>query len=106
MSASTSSLRTQADHTVDELKALLREAEAALSSAGAEAGSEVNDLRERIRSAFDEGKNKLSQAADLARRQAARADELVRANPYASLGIAAGAGLLLGFFVSRCQSRD
>lgn len=104
---STSALRNQADQTVDELKALLREAEAALGNAGAEAGEEVQNLRDRLRSAFDEGKNKLGQAADLARKQAARADELVRANPYAAVGIAAGAGLLLGFLVSRsCSSRD
>jgi ElaB/YqjD/DUF883 family membrane-anchored ribosome-binding protein len=101
MSVSSSTLHDRADTTVDELKALLREAETALSNVGAEAGDQVTGLRDRLRNALADGKATFNQAADLARRQAARADEMVRSNPYASIGVATGAGLLVGYLVAR-----
>ena len=106
MPDSTSASSEKADHTVDELKSLLREAEAALSNLGEQAGDEVSDLRDRLRSAFDNSKYTISQAADFAREQAARADKLVRANPYSTLGIATGVGLLIGYLLGRrCGDR-
>ena len=106
MSDSTSITHDESDHTVDELKSLLREAEAALGKVGEKAGEEVSDLRERIRDAFADGKFTLSQAAAFARKQATRTDELVRTNPYSSLGIATGTGLLIGYLLCRrCGDR-
>jgi len=102
-------INEQAGHTVDELKALIREAEKALANVGAEAGEEVKGLRDRLRTAYEESKYTLSQAAEIARKQAARADELVRSNPYASIGIATATGLLVGYLVARscsCNSRS
>lgn len=104
--ADATTVNEQAGHTVEELKALIREAEAALANAGGEAGEEMKGLRDRLRGAFEEGKNTFGQAADLARRQAAKADELVRANPYASIGIATATGLLVGYFLARSWSRN
>jgi ElaB/YqjD/DUF883 family membrane-anchored ribosome-binding protein len=46
-------------------------------------------------------KNKLGRYADFARQQAGRADDLVRANPYAAIGIAAATGALVGYLVAR-----
>ncbi|MFT3781942.1 MAG: hypothetical protein QM790_07990 [Nibricoccus sp.] len=96
----------EGNQTVEELKALLREAEAALANVGSQTGEQVSNLREKLRQAYDESKNKLGEAADYARRQAARADEMVRANPYATVGIATAAGLLVGFLIARsCSHR-
>jgi ElaB/YqjD/DUF883 family membrane-anchored ribosome-binding protein len=104
MSKSTTALNEQTGHTLEELKALIKEAEAALAKTGNEAGEEVLDLRDRLRSAFTEGKNAASQAAELARKQAIKADELVRANPYASIGIGTATGLLLGCLLARTNA--
>jgi len=101
MSETTSTTYADSAQTVDELKALLREAEVALGKVGDKAGDEVNGLRERIRDTFAEGKSTFSQAAEFARKQAACTDELVRANPYSSLGIATGTGLLIGYLLAR-----
>ena len=46
-------------------------------------------------------KSKLSRCADQARKQAARADDAVRSNPYAAIGIAAATGALVGYLVGR-----
>lgn len=101
MSTSNTNLSNQAEKTADELKALLREAETALSNTGDQVSEEVSGLRDRLRSALSEGKQTFSQAADVARRQAARADDMVRANPYPSIGVAAAAGVLVGFLICR-----
>ncbi len=104
---STSPLRNQADTTLDEIKALLREAEQTLSRAGDNASDEVQDLRERLRGVLADGQAKVKDVAAAARRQAARADEAIRANPYQAIGIAAGVGLLAGYLISRsCNNRN
>lgn len=103
MSESSTALRNQAGQTVDELKALIREAEAALSNVGTQASDELEGLRKRLRSAFEESKNTLGEAANLAREQMARADKAVRANPYIMLGIVAAGSFLVGYLVSRCN---
>jgi ElaB/YqjD/DUF883 family membrane-anchored ribosome-binding protein len=107
MSVSTTALNEDANRTVDQLKALIREAEAALAQAGSDAGEGVQNLRDRLRSAYAEGKNTFSHAADIARKQAARADALVHENPYTTVGIATAMGLILGFLLARpWASRD
>ena len=98
-------LHDQADSTVDDLKALLREAEVALSQAGDTASDEVQALRERLRDVLEDGQETVKNLTAAARRQAARADEAIRANPYQAIGIAAAVGLLAGYLITRSSSR-
>lgn len=80
--------------TVDDLKSLLHEAEHALSHTAGAAGEKFDELRDRLRTAVDDGKHSLS-------RRAKQADQLVRANPYYAVGLAAGIGALVGLIASR-----
>lgn len=89
------------ESTLDDLKALLAEAETALASAAEKPAEEIHALRERLRSAIDEGKATARHAMEVAREQASRADEAVRAHPYAAIGVAAGVGLLAGLVLGR-----
>lgn len=98
-------LSQQAESTVEELKALLREAELALSQAGDTASDEVQVLRERLRDVLTDGQATVKDLAAAARRQAVRADETIRTNPYQAIGIAAGVGLLAGYLISRSSNR-
>jgi ElaB/YqjD/DUF883 family membrane-anchored ribosome-binding protein len=98
MSDTTTTVNDPENTTIDELRALIREAEEALTSAG---GDEVEELRERLRGAVAEGQNLLHNLTDKVRQQAQRADEAIRANPYQTIGIAAGVGVLVGFLLSR-----
>ena len=100
MSDTTADTNDSATTTVDELKALIREAESALGS-GDNAGDEIDELRERLRDAIADGQNMLSNLKDNLTRQAKRADGMIRENPYQTAGIAAGVGLLVGFLLSR-----
>jgi ElaB/YqjD/DUF883 family membrane-anchored ribosome-binding protein len=88
-----------ADNTIDELKALIREAEQALGSAGN--SDEIDDLRERLHEAIAHGESMISNLTDSLRQQAKRADGAIRANPYQTIGIAAGLGLVAGYLLSR-----
>jgi ElaB/YqjD/DUF883 family membrane-anchored ribosome-binding protein len=92
-----------ATDAIDELKDLIREAEAALGSAGND--DQVEELRARLREAIASGQSMIANLTDTLRNQAKRADGAIRANPYQSLGIAAGVGLVAGYLLSR-RSRD
>lgn len=87
--------------TVDDLKALLRDAEQVLSGAGDEAGEKVQEIRERMRAALDETHSAYDRIRDSAREQLSQYDDYVRAHPYQAIGIAAAIGALAGILVSR-----
>jgi ElaB/YqjD/DUF883 family membrane-anchored ribosome-binding protein len=92
-------------HTAEDLKALLHEAEQALSDTAGEAGDKFDELRERLRTALDNGRYSLDRLRTEATRRAKQADQLVRDNPYYAIGIAAGVGAIIGILVSRsCNS--
>lgn len=99
------SVDTEPGTSVEELKALLREAEEALGNSDSGASDDVQDLRERLRDVLAEGQSTMKNLSDTFRRQAARADEAVRAKPYQTIAIAATVGLLAGFLISRSGSR-
>jgi ElaB protein len=94
-----------ADSTLEDLKALLAEAEKALSSAAGDGSGEIDALRGRLREALDEGRAGARRAVAYAKEQAAHADEAVHAHPYVAIGIAAGLGLIAGALVTRCASQ-
>jgi ElaB/YqjD/DUF883 family membrane-anchored ribosome-binding protein len=94
-----------ANSTIDELKDLIREAEEALGASGN--GEEIDELRERLREAIASGESMISNLTESLRHQAKRADGAIRANPYQTIGIAAGVGLIAGYLLSRRSgSRD
>ena len=103
MSTATSS--KSEPHTAEDLKALLHEAEQALSSTAGEAGEKFDELRERLRDALETGKYSFERLRTEATRRAKQADQIVRDNPYYAIGVAAGVGALIGILVSRsCNS--
>jgi ElaB/YqjD/DUF883 family membrane-anchored ribosome-binding protein len=92
-------------HTADDLKALLHEAEQALSATAGQAGDKFDELRDRLRSALDSGKYSFDRLRAEATRRAKEADHLVRENPYYAIGIAAGIGAVIGILAARsCNS--
>jgi ElaB/YqjD/DUF883 family membrane-anchored ribosome-binding protein len=74
---------TTTEKLMAELRAVVRDAEALLQSAGAESGEHLREV------------------GDSAREAASEIDEQVRKNPWAAVGIAAGVGLLLGLLLGR-----
>jgi len=87
MSHSTTTAKDPADSSTEDLKALIHEAQEALREEKEGKHTNLEDIRARLRTAVDEGKTLVTNT--------------IRANPYQSIGIAAGVGLLLGLLISR-----
>lgn len=95
----------QKDKLMADLKLVLADAEALLSATAGDASAGVAELRARVQSTLAQAKTGLVevQAAviDKAKATAKATDVYVHENPWKSVGIAAGVGLLLGMLISR-----
>jgi ElaB/YqjD/DUF883 family membrane-anchored ribosome-binding protein len=79
---------------MDELRAAFADAEELLRATAGEAGPRVQEVRERAEQSLRNAKAHLEGAGrDL--------DAMVRENPWAAIGIAAGVGLVVGVLLSR-----
>ena len=68
---------------------------------GTKAVSKIRFLGDRIQDGKKAAVLKVKRAAKAVRAKAASVDKTIRAKPYQSLGIAAGAGLVAGYIISR-----
>jgi ElaB/YqjD/DUF883 family membrane-anchored ribosome-binding protein len=105
-STDTATVGEHSGTSVEELKALLREAEEALGSAHGADSEEVQELRERLRDVLADGKMTLKNVSEALRRKAGHADEVIRSKPYQTIGAAAAVGLIAGFLLSRNRSSN
>ena len=63
----------------------------------------VTEARERLSAALERGKLTCEQVQEKARQGVRATDETVRSHPYESIGVAFGAGLLIGLLL---RNRD
>ncbi len=93
------------DKLVADLKLVVTDAEELLKLTAGQAGEKVAAVRDKVQRGLDQAKAKLAVIEDKAVKQtkaAARAtDAYVHENPWKAIGIAAGAGLLIGLLVGR-----
>jgi ElaB/YqjD/DUF883 family membrane-anchored ribosome-binding protein len=94
-----------ADKLMDDLHAVIRDAESLLKATAAETGEKIGEARARAEETVRQAKARLADVEDealkRARALAAEADEYVRDNPWQVVGIAAGIGLVLGLLIGR-----
>jgi ElaB/YqjD/DUF883 family membrane-anchored ribosome-binding protein len=94
-----------ASQLIDDLTAVIRDAESLLRATAAQTGDRVEEIRARAEESVRQAKARLAgveeQALEHARVLAGEADQYVRANPWQAIGIAAGVGLVLGLLMSR-----
>jgi ElaB/YqjD/DUF883 family membrane-anchored ribosome-binding protein len=69
--------------------------------ARAETTREVQSLTSRLRTGIAGARTRAKRVAKAVSKQAARADKTIRAKPYHSIGVAAGAGLVAGYLIAR-----
>jgi ElaB/YqjD/DUF883 family membrane-anchored ribosome-binding protein len=90
---------------VADLKVVVGDAEELLRATASQAGEKVSAARERIQASLAAAKVKLSEAErallEKTKEAAKATDEYVHDHPWKAVGIAAGAGLLLGLLISR-----
>ena len=93
------------DKLFKDMQAVVDDAESLLAATASQAGEKVQEVRARTRESLAAARERLS-AIEKGARQKARAavdgsNEYVHENPWTAVGIAAGAGLLVGFLLSR-----
>ncbi len=88
-----------------DLRLVIADAEELLQITSSQTGDEVAELRARVGENLRVARAKLSEAdaalRDKAREAARATDDYVHENPWRSIGIAAGAGLLVGLLIGR-----
>ena len=93
------------EQLVSDIKSVISEAEDILGATADQAGEKIASLRIRIQARLGDAKVRLVAAEEALMdktKAAARAtDDYVHESPWTAMGIAAGAGLLVGFLVSR-----
>ena len=93
------------DKLIQDLKAVVSDAEELLRATANQAGEKISAARERIQDSMHRAKVKLADAEGVMldkTKEAARAtDEYVHENPWKAVGIAAGVGFLVGLLISR-----
>jgi ElaB/YqjD/DUF883 family membrane-anchored ribosome-binding protein len=93
------------DKLASDLRVVIADAEELLRATANQAGEKVAAARLRIQDSMDAARVRLSELSSAGVEQAkaaARAtDEFVHTNPWKSVGIGAGIGLILGLLISR-----
>jgi ElaB/YqjD/DUF883 family membrane-anchored ribosome-binding protein len=93
------------DQLLADLKTVMTDAEALLRATSAQTGEKIQEVRARAEESLRQAKARLGsieeEALRRAREVADATDEYVRENPWQSVGIAAGVGLLVGLLLAR-----
>lgn len=93
------------ERLVEDLKTVMHDAEALLKVTSAQTGEKIQEVRARAEESLRNAKVRLTEVEEEALRRAREladaTEEYVRDNPWQSVGIAAGIGLVLGILISR-----
>jgi ElaB/YqjD/DUF883 family membrane-anchored ribosome-binding protein len=93
------------DQLLTDLKTVMTDAEALLRATSAQTGEKIQEVRARAEESLRQAKARLGsieeEALRRAREVADATDDYVRENPWQSVGIAAGVGLLVGLLLAR-----
>jgi ElaB/YqjD/DUF883 family membrane-anchored ribosome-binding protein len=101
----TATAEVTTDQLLADLKTVMNDAEALLRATSTQTGEKIQEVRARAEESLRQAKQRLSTIEDEALRRAREVadatDEYVRDNPWQSVGIAAGVGLLVGLLLTR-----
>ena len=101
----TESAENGRERLVDDVAAVLAEAEEMLKRATLETGDKARDLRSQVETQLLRAKLKLQEiegeAIDHAKAAARATDDYVHDNPWQSIGVAAAVGFLVGLMMNR-----
>jgi ElaB/YqjD/DUF883 family membrane-anchored ribosome-binding protein len=93
------------DQLVADLKTVMHDAEALLKATSTQTGDRIQEARARAEQSLQQARTRLSEleqeALQRAQEMADATEGYVRENPWQSVGIAAGVGLLIGLLLSR-----
>ncbi len=95
-----------ATHEVSEsVENLVEDAKELMAATSHVAEEKVVEARKRLAAAVERAKDAWHTVQETAVAKAKATDQAIRANPYKSMGIAFGVGALVGFLISRRNSK-
>lgn len=93
------------DKLMSDLRVVISDAEEVLRMTADQAGESAADLRSRVQNRMNQAKDDLVRLQEVAIARAKAAglatDEFVHENPWKSIGIAAGVGVVVGLLMNR-----
>jgi ElaB/YqjD/DUF883 family membrane-anchored ribosome-binding protein len=93
------------DKLVADLKVLIADSEELLRASAGQAGEKISAARERVQASLATAKVKMADAeramVEKTKVAAKATDDYVHDHPWRAVGIAAGAGLVLGLLIGR-----
>jgi ElaB/YqjD/DUF883 family membrane-anchored ribosome-binding protein len=98
---SASEIQRSTEKLLEELKEVVRDGEELLRARPDEIGEQGAAARDRLAAALDAAKETQRRLQERAIAGARAADDYIRGNPYQSIGIAFGIGMLFGLLAVR-----
>lgn len=99
------SMSEQQDQLVNDLRAVMRDAQQLLDTGVSSCGAQAAQTRQRLESALREVLQSLAESGPRARQQLSQwqhaSDEYVHQHPWTSLSVAVGTGVVMGWLLSR-----
>ena len=96
---------SSSDRLLNDLHQVVTDAESLLRATADQTSAGASELRARVQSTLDRAKSSLGEfqaaAVDRAKAASKATDDYVHDNPWQSVGVAAGVGLLIGLLLSR-----
>jgi ElaB/YqjD/DUF883 family membrane-anchored ribosome-binding protein len=89
------------EQLAEELRTLTKDAEALIGSSGEELLQQTQQLQQKLKGALDLLSIGYENFGEQAKAGVKAADKVIRRNPYAAIGVALGAGLLVGYLIKR-----
>ncbi len=93
------------DKLIEDLQVVVGDAEELLKATAGQAGEKVAAARARAQASVDAARVRMAavgaRVGERSREAAKATDEYVHQNPWSSIGIAAGLGVLMGFLIGR-----
>jgi ElaB/YqjD/DUF883 family membrane-anchored ribosome-binding protein len=97
--------KVSTDKLLDDLKAVVSDAEELLRATAGQAGEKMSEARSRAEASVRAARKRMSEMQDdvlaQTKEMAEDADEYVRKNPWHAVGIAAAAGIIVGLMLRR-----
>ena len=98
-------LHHQEENLMNELKRVLQAAEAFAETTARDSGEKLADARKQFSATLKDAHRHLGDAESMVRAKAkvaaATTDAYVRTNPWTSVGVGAGIGVILGLLIGR-----
>ncbi|MEO6183896.1 MAG: DUF883 domain-containing protein [Verrucomicrobiota bacterium] len=85
----------------EDLRMVAADTEELIKATSGELAEKTRDVRERLKLVLEDAKATCGKLEEQAAEGFRATDRVIRKNPYSSIGIALGAGLLLGFLLKR-----